>query len=332
MNILMCMLVIFIHVASWSINSLDINSIKYFALMVPWKLSAFVVQGFIFLSAVKLFSSSKPLDYEKFLVGRYVKIIAPYVIWVIVYYVYFINHEFYAYVFSWDQFGQYLFFGTLCSHFYFIITIMQFYFNMPIFKWLVSKVNGVLLVVASVVLTALFKQFVHFQYDDRVFVAYLCYFVIGAVIGKNYEKVTAVLKRIWWLLFIPFAIFAFGDVLFTYRAAHGSVFAYSELLHLGYCISAIFFFFAFFLRFFEGKQLWRVVALADKSSYGMYLSHILFVYIANDIIRENNITDMAHAFAVRFGITYGATLVLCMSYTLVKEKIKNARKASRTVS
>ena len=89
----MCLFVIFVHVISWTIGDMDKSSIAYVFTLIPWRLAQFVVQGFVFLSAVKLFASGKEQNYENFLVGRYKRVIIPYVLWVILYYVYFIKHS-----------------------------------------------------------------------------------------------------------------------------------------------------------------------------------------------------------------------------------------------
>mgnify|MGYP004515085305 CR=1 FL=1 len=69
-SLLMCVLVIFIHVTSWTLTAMDRTSVKYLLLLFPWRLSAFVVQGFVFLSGVRLFLSEKPFAYGRFLRGR----------------------------------------------------------------------------------------------------------------------------------------------------------------------------------------------------------------------------------------------------------------------
>lgn len=84
-SLLMCVLVIFIHVTSWTLTAMDKTSVKYLCLLFPWRLSAFVVQGFVFLSGVRLFLSKKPVAYGKFLIGRVRRIVLPYLVWVAVY-------------------------------------------------------------------------------------------------------------------------------------------------------------------------------------------------------------------------------------------------------
>lgn len=329
MNILMCMLVIFVHVASWTIGGMDKTSVKYVFLMVPWRLSAFVVQGFLFLSGVKLFASEKPFHYGKFLGGRVKGILVPYLVWVGIYYAYFIGIGWYS--FSWRDLAEYVFLGTLCSHFYYIIIAMQFYLLVPLFRLRICREKPWLIVLESIVITAVFKVFVHYPYDDRVFITYLCYFTVGAAVGRHYAAVCAWLKRFWWVCAAAFVTFGFFDALLTYYSqTRGAVYPYFEALHLAYCFSAIFFFLAFFLRTLAGKRLPRPIALIDRSSYGIYLSHVLFIYVANDLLYRAGVTDMLHAFVLRGIFTYAVTLTVSAAYTLGKEWL-HARKNARTL-
>ena len=93
MNILFCLLVIWIHVNSEPIGALDRTGILWNVLFFLWKGSAFVVQGFIFLSAFKLFLKDKPMQYGKFYLGRIKQIILPYILCAAVYYLYFVKES-----------------------------------------------------------------------------------------------------------------------------------------------------------------------------------------------------------------------------------------------
>lgn len=320
LNLLMCFAVVFVHIVSWTLPQMDKSSIKYICVLAPWRLSAFVVQGFIFLSGVKLFASEKPFRYGRFLLDRCKKILLPYLLWVCVYYAYFIGIGWYT--FAWRDLAEYIFLGTLCSHFYFIIIIVQFYLLLPLFRWLLGRAGTWLLCGISVLLTALFKLYVHFPYDDRVLPAFLCYFVIGAAVGKQYTKVIALLKKCILPLGATFAALGFANVLLTYRAqAQSAVYPYFEALHLCYCLAAIFFLLALFAKAAEGRPLPKLVSLCDRSTYGIYLSHVLFIYIANDLLYRAGITDMLYTLVLRGIFTYAATLALCMGYTFIKEKL-----------
>ena len=329
MNLLMCMLVIFVHIASWTINSLDRTSVKYIFLMVPWRLSAFVVQGFLFLSGVKLFSSEKPFHYGRFLYGRVKGILVPYLLWVGIYYAYFIGIGWYT--FSFADLAEYIFLGTLCSHFYYVVIAMQFYLLMPLFRNLLARSNPWAVAVESVVLTVIYKLFWHFPYDDRVFTHYLCYFTVGAIVGKHYARVTAwLMRRLAWL-FAAFLALGFADAFLTYRSqVYGEVFRLFEALHLAYCFSAIFFFLTLFLFLSRGRTLPRPLALLDRSSYAIYLAHVLPIYLANAALHRAGVNDLLYAFVLRGIFTYAVTLTLAALYTLGKEKL-HARKTARSL-
>ena len=320
MNLVMCVLVIFIHIASWTINDMDRSSIKYIGLMLPWRLSAFVVQGFLFLSGVKLFASKKPFSYPKFIKGRILGVYLPYLLWIGIYYAYFINIGWYK--FSFADLAEYIALGTLCSHFYYVVIAMQFYLLMPLWKWLLERASGSLLCALSVAITAFVKAFVHFRYDDRVFFAYLCYFIIGAVVGKNYEKVCLALKKYAVLIFAASTVFALLDGYYSYRIfVCGAYYKCFEVLHLCYCIAAIFALFTIGLFIFEKREMPKLLALADRSTLYIYLSHILFIYVANDYLYRYGVNDMLTKFVLRGIFTYVCTFVLCLGYTFVKEKL-----------
>lgn len=329
LSVLMCMLVIFIHVTSWTLTAMDRTSPKYLLLLFPWRLSAFVVQGFVFLSGMRLFLSEKNFAYGAFLGGRVRRIVLPYLLWVAIYYAFFILIGWYR--FSFADLLQYVFLGTLCSHFYFIIIICQFYLLMPIVRWLFAHVDTRLLCGLSILLTVLFKLFVHFPYDDRVFPAYLCWFILGAAVGKNYDAAVTRLRAQISALGIAFVILAAADLHFTYRSScHDEIFWWFEALHLVYAAAAIFFFFACFAAYCARKaHLPALLTLCDRSSYLIYLSHILPIYLANDLIQRIHGMSMASAYLFRFIFTYALTLICCLGYTKLKEKSKERLYAKR---
>ena len=81
LNTVLCLLVMFIHICSPAVIGLQNESTQFACVFLPWRASAFVVQGFLFLSALKFFRGmQKEFDYSRFLWGRAKKIGIPYVI------------------------------------------------------------------------------------------------------------------------------------------------------------------------------------------------------------------------------------------------------------
>ena len=56
--------------------------------------------------------------------------------------------------------------------------------------------------------------------------------------------------------------------------------------------------------FFEDKKLPRLLALVDRSSYLIYLCHVLFIYMANAAAKRLGIFDMTGALVFRFVFVY----------------------------
>ena len=79
-------MVVFIHVSSIPVSQLQKDSLQYLGVMLPWRLSAFVVQGFIFLSGLKFFmKGTEKFNYLTFLKKRIKTILLPYIIWTAAY-------------------------------------------------------------------------------------------------------------------------------------------------------------------------------------------------------------------------------------------------------
>ena len=117
---------------------------------------------------------------------------------------------------------------------------------------------------------------------------------------------------------------AAADLYFTWRSqCFGEVFPWFEALHLVYAMAAIFFCFAAFAKVCEKLDaLPAFFALCDRSSYLIYLAHVLPIYAANHLIQRIGGMTMATAYLFRFIFTYAVTFGGCLCYTYVKEKIK----------
>ncbi|MBQ7039348.1 MAG: acyltransferase, partial [Clostridia bacterium] len=205
LNVLFCLLVMFIHIISYPIAEFQTGTLKYNLCMLPWRFSSFVVQGFILLSGLKLFLNGKDeMPYGKYLKSRLLSVILPYTVCYIVYYA--------AYMVVYSYPLDVLFIlknyvtGGLVCHLYFIPLLFQFDLLLPLWKKLVNNVSGVIVIPAALFITLIFENsfaqmlsgafpnFV-FVYNDRLFTTYIGYWLIGCYIGKNYDAFLAMLKN-----------------------------------------------------------------------------------------------------------------------------------------
>ncbi len=322
LNLFYCVLVIFIHVTSEPVTALDHTSVPYYAVMIPWRLSSFVVQGFLFLSGVKLFLHLKePFDTVTFWCKKIKTILIPYVLWVLVYYCYFVSRGYFP--FSFRAFARYVALGDLVSPFYFIVIIMQFYLLAPLIVRLFRKMKPLPVLILSFILMIVLWQGIapflrltgikeQFLYSDRLFTSYLFYFMLGCVVGKYYDAVLTRVRKYAPLCALVFEAFVFID-LFLYLYLEKASFRAAEICHVFYCISAIAFTFTCaVLLAGRVKRPPRLIAAADRASYLVFLCHCFVINLINERMAMYGIVNVNVRYVIRIVVVYGVSFGGCI--------------------
>ena len=201
LNLLFCILVVLIHCLSQPVSVLDRSSWQYALVLCVQRLAFVSVPGFFFLSGLKLtLFADRHRSLVKYWLGRVRTILLPYILAVAIYYLYFWTHHYFP--FSLADFWGYLVRGDLSSHFYFVVTLVQFMVLTPVFLWLARRFDPVVLLPFALGLTWLSSLYlqailtsavpgVTFPYGDRVFVSYLIYYLAGCCAGQSYSKFLA---------------------------------------------------------------------------------------------------------------------------------------------
>jgi len=321
LNVFFCLLVIFIHICSEPVTKLAPGAISHMLIFTGWKLSGFVVQGFIMLAGLKLFLSKKTERFPRYIKARFLKIVVPYILAVIVYYLYFLFRRYFE--FSIVDLGRYILSGDLVAHFYFIIVIIQFYLLKKVWEVMLKTLP----VWAGVCISALITVFgvlefgvLFGMYNDRVFTTYLIYWVLGCYIGENYDRFVAELKRCKTLViagFIPVAAAEVGFAYFKFLPYY-----MSEVLHIIYCLSAIFVCFLVALYIGERCMDNKVVKTVDMASFYIYLWHILVIFILDGIMSGMGIADVGVRFFARGILVYSVSIFLCGMYSKIKSNFR----------
>lgn len=328
LNILFCIIVIFIHVVSEPVSSLTAESALYMPSLVSWRLSAFVVQGFIFLSGLKMFlKKNENFSYKKYYVSRFKKIVVPYVIFVCIFYLYFLKNGYFE--FSLCELAKYILSGDLVSHFYFVIVIVQFYLLRPLWRYMLDKISPFAAGCTSLMITVLFGQYFpdiinfvfgkNFGYNDRLFTTYLFYWVMGCYAGENYKSFCNEIMKNKYIISVLFVLFAAADAAVSYiRFSGGEAIIWLENLHIIYSVLAILFWSV--ISLYIGKYIMKLSAfgIIDKSSYYIYLIHPLFIFIVNGIMKKIGIAGVGKAFLVRSASVYICSFALCGAYTVIR--------------
>lgn len=296
-------------------------------------MSSFVVQGFIMLSGLKLFLNKKyEMPYGKYLKSRLLTIVLPYTLCFIVYY------AAYMVAFSYPVdvrfiLKQYLTGGLVC-HLYFIPLLLQFDLLLPLWKKIVDKVSFIIAIPFSVFVTVIFENsFVQilsaifpnftFVYNDRLFTTYVAYWIIGCYIGKNYDTFCEMLKKNSKSVIAMFLFSLLLNGVVSYISFNVILsISYVNAVHDLYILCTIIFLFVPALKYSE-KIFLKIgfLKLIDKSSFYIYLYHMLVLLAVNKLLEITGIAETGTAFAIRAFTVYLITPILCIIYIKLKKKI-----------
>ena len=328
LNIIFCMLVIFIHVASEVVSNMPKGTAFFKIIFSAHRLSSFVVQGFILLSGVKLFMHrGDGINYLKYYKTRLLRVYIPYVLWVVVYYIYFCANGYFEFSLS-DLFFR-IIYGDLSAHFYFVIILIQFDILAPLWMALFKRGNSAITVAFSLIITVICSQFLmpilttlfpsipNINFDNCA-LRYLVYWTAGCMIGRHYDKFQSYLKRNILSICVAFLLCAVLNVALTLSTV-GHFPIWLDFIHIMYCMSAILFFYMIAQAFSGGGALiLKPLSAIDKSSYTIYLSHCLILVIVNDKLTEAGVTALESRFYIRAAAVYGISVGVAFLWQLCK--------------
>lgn len=335
MNILLCLFVLFIHISGSTMISFLPGSIGHLAFFIPWWIASVAVYGFIFLSGLKLcLNIEKPFRLGTFYWKRAKAILFPYMIWVLIYYIVAIIQS--NTPFSFSALGNAVLTGDVTSHLYFIVIILQFYLLAPLWRWCVRTIHPAIALPIALCLTCICWLRLNptlqafnlppFLYSDRFFMTYLFFWLGGCYVGTHYQAFKKGIQAHPLLCTIAFVIAAALDLYVGHTNTIGTRFLpLNTESHLLFLMTAILFFYMLCLKC---RQLYEVkgIALLDRSSFAIYLSHILIMnLLAEGFIHLLEIQKALPAFAIRGIITFGVSILLCMLYTALKTRILRKR-------
>ncbi|MBN2559006.1 MAG: acyltransferase [Clostridia bacterium] len=332
-NVILCMLVVFIHVSSTPVSSYNPASLQYAFVLIPWRLAAFVVQGFVFLGGLRLFLGNKErIDYGVYYLSKLKRVVIPYLLWVLIYYAYFLLKGYFT--FDAGSLLKHIAAGDLVSHLYFVIIIIQFYILAPLWFAMVKKARPLPVIIVSLVIMVISGMFLPkiiymlfpgavFRFNDRLFTTYLLYWVAGCFAGMNYESFKNLLNKHGKLLFIAFTLFMVLDGTITYHSFSNNIYLrWLEYIHIAYCMTAVLFFFSVSTKLKEGSGRFVIlIKQIDKSAYYIYLSHVMLIFLADDFLKLAGISSITMGYAFRITVVY----TVAIGSAVLIQKIKSMK-------
>jgi len=335
MNVLLCLLVVFIHVSSHPVTALDRRSLSYAVVFIPWRFASFAVPGFFFLSGLRTFyKDPERRGWRAFYLGRIRRVVLPYLFWCAVYYAYFIWRGYEA--FSIARFLSGVLTGTIFGPFYFVAALLQFYILAPLWKGLIRRAPPQVALPIAALLTPLFyinfpallrtiTPDWHFPYTDRLCLTYLIYFLAGCYAGERYEAFARLKKRLS-LVGAAFGVLAVLDIGLAWAVSSGRlVFVRLEYIHYLYCLAAVAFFMALFFGLENRLPFPGLLRAVDLGSYGIYLLHGLLIYLCNDALASLGVQRVRAAYALRLIFVYSGAVGLTLAFQDIKARLQKEK-------
>ncbi len=359
-----CLIVIFIHVISPVISGADRSTPGYAVALTAWRLSTFVVQGFILLAGVKLglkfnaglSAGASPGSASNVLWGDYyrsrlTRIVLPYIAWVVVYYLWFWLRGYFA--FSPLSLLRYIFIGDLSAHFYFVVVIVQFYALAPLWRTLATHAPAAFALPAAALISLLSAQYLPYMLDffcgikdfawsDRIFTTYLIWWVAGLYIGRDWDNFAASLHASRWFFAVATLLAGAFDAALCYNVYVGGViFGYAEPVHMLYSICAIMLALALggeiaaLSQKREGQSRYpasvRIINAIDRAGYGIYLSHVLILSAVTAALDFFGIQRLSVRFIIAAVATYVLSLTANLGYYELKSHIKRRKQLNESI-
>lgn len=327
----MCMFVILIHLLSEGVDAFPKWSFPSILFSSLTRLATFAVPGFVFTSGLKLFykyGDRKHFPYPKFLWDRAIKIVIPYCIVVVIYYLVF-SWGMDLYDFSWDQLWYFLITGNVSAQFYFVILILQFYLLMPIwiyFSRTRNKAFGGFLIVFTFILTVLCRMYFPFAEGiHKVFPSYLIFWILGMYAGLHYEGFEAFIKQNKLMIYIGWLVLAIIHCALSYMEHAGLIYyEIAPLIVVLFCLFAIFGFYSYARELTEslernGKGLLTSIS---QASYDIYLLHCLVIVFMNWMMTKMEMDDILKRFFINFAVTYLVSIIFCVLESTIYTNVR----------
>ncbi len=330
----LCMFVILIHLLSEGTDTLPKWSFLSVLFSSLTRITTFAVPGFVFTSAVKLFykyDNIKRFPYFRFLGNRFLKIVVPYIISVLIYYAVYI-WVIGIYKFDWDQLLGFLLSGNISAQFYFVILIVQFYLLMPIWS-AISKVNSKWFAFVVSILACAITVFFRMHYPTtesihKIFPSYMVFWILGMYVAMNYEAFEKLISQSKLLINTGWLILAVTHCVLSYME-FGGLIAYklSPVIVVLFCFFSIFGFYSYAreLTISLEKRGKGLLMSISQASYDIYLIHCLIIIVTNWILTQNEVDDVLQRFIITAIITYCLSIIFCVFRTTIASNIKARR-------
>lgn len=274
---------------------------------------------FLMISGYLLLSDARTADFASFYKKRLLRILLPFLVWDVVYFV--VKHLNGQAVYRFGDFLRELLNNGSEYHLWYVYTICSIYLLAPFLRMIVERCNAKqmfwLWLLAA--FTGTVRPFlntvlpVYIYLFEPIFSGYFSYFLLGYLLGsvELKGKVRALLYA-GGLLGLGYGIWM--------NLAASSAEAIDLVANGGYCINqhltaAALFTLARYLPALAGRETGKKTAAVSGVTYGIYLSHVL-------VLNETRLLMPDIHPALTMGVSFAAAFLLPAAVLLLLSKIR----------
>ena len=330
MRFIACFAVMIVHITATGVIEYIHGSFPHILMLHINRSLKFTTPVFVFLSGVTSFYSysykNKKINYLDFLKKRLSKVLIAYFIWCIIYYTVYIRMGYYAMDIKF--FVKNILQGTMSYHLYFVIIIVQMYIAGPIFYFILKNTEKkVPILIVAGIITYLCAEFIRFDLSDRLFLKYMVFYMLGIFVTMEYNKYLKWIKKNKVFIVLGYIIMS---LIYTVVSYYDSV--YYTFVWFVFSSIAVFFVYSVGLLMKDKlNSIYSFIKVFGQSSYYIYLMHPLILTIMI-IYAENNFLSVTNKILLYTFTVIPITVVSCLIFTLIRNKLKKQKKAVVTAN
>lgn len=298
LRIMACLMVILIHISATPVVSLNANSVAQVFFILINQFAKPAVPIFIMISGFLLHGIYKDTELAPiaYWTKRLPKLVIPYVLWSLGYYFIYLKMGYYPWNLKFILNGLLL--GTFIYHLYFMVIIIQFYLLYPILHFIYKRIGMIALFIAILSIQFLVIK-VPFEYRDRLFVTYFCYFGLGMLLSIYLPK----LMKVWKIQYLGIIGFITAGTLNSWLVlnSQNTWLELPEFVHIfSYTFLSLLCGLSLFI-FFEGLTLTSNVKQSRQIKIGklsnatqlIYFAHPLFILFSEFIMNQLGVISIS---------------------------------------
>jgi surface polysaccharide O-acyltransferase-like enzyme len=325
MRFIACLAVMVVHITANGVTDYIQGSFPHIVTLIINRSFKFTTPVFAFLSGVTSFFSYKKRKFEYFpyLKKRLGRVLVPYFVWCLIYYAIYIKLG--LYVFNIADFTEKVLWGKMSYHLYFVIMITQMYIVGPVFyKILKESDKKELILIASGVITALCARYMTFENSDRIFLKYMVFYMLGIYVTMEHDRFISWTERNKVLIVVGYIASSLAYAATTYYGL--PIYIYSWFI---FSVFSVLFVYRMGLIMCKMlKSIYSFIKLFGQASYYIYLMHPLILTMAILYTNSHGILSVTKRLLIYFVTVIPITVISCLIFTAVKNKIKKHKKAA----